>query len=263
MLRMRNIAKRYGATVALEGVDLEVDAGEVMALLGENGAGKSTLVKILSGLELPDSGTIEIAGKAQAIGSPGQARAAGISYVAQELSIVGTLSVAENVFLGDDTVGALRGPRRLAKRAKPFLARVGLDHLDPLRPADAFSVAERQLVEIARLLSRKARIAVLDEPTAALSDAEIDRVKAAVRALSEEGCAIVYVTHRLGEVFELSRRVTIIRNGRSFEPLETRALGVERLIEMMLGRRLDQMFPPRADSFGKDLLVVRDCLCPG
>jgi ABC-type sugar transport system ATPase subunit len=205
MLRMRNIAKRYGAAVALESVSLEVGAGEVMALLGENGAGKSTLVKILSGLEQPDSGTIEIDGKVQSVGSPGQARAAGISYVAQELSIVGTLSVAENVFLGDETVGRLlRNPGRLARRARPFLARIGLDHIDPSRPADAFSVAERQLIEIARLLSRKARIAILDEPTAALSEAEIDRVKTAVRALAEEGCAIIYVTHRLGEVFDLS-----------------------------------------------------------
>ncbi len=149
-----------------------------MALLGENGAGKSTLVKILSGLEQPDAGSITIGGDTVTIGSPGRARSAGISYVAQELSVIGSLSVAENVFLGDESIGVLRSPRRLARLARPFLARVGLDHVDPLRPADAFSVAERQLVEIARLLSRKARIAILDEPTAALSETEIERVKA-------------------------------------------------------------------------------------
>jgi ribose transport system ATP-binding protein len=263
MLRMRNIAKRYGATVALENVNLDVNAGEVMALLGENGAGKSTLVKILSGLEHPDSGAIEIDGGAHVIGSPGQARAAGISYVAQELSIVGSLSVAENVFLGDPTIGLIRSPSSLAKRAKPLLAKIGLDHIDPLRPAEAFSVAERQLVEIARLLSRRARIAILDEPTAALSEAEIDRVKAAVRTLAQNGCAIVYVTHRLAEVFELSQRVTIIRNGRSFDAVDTQALQIEQLIEMMLGRRLEQMFPARATGLGDLLLAVEDCLCPG
>ena len=263
MLRMQNIAKRYGATVALEDVSLGVKAGEVMALLGENGAGKSTLVKILSGLEQPDSGVIEIDGKAYNIGSPGQARAAGISYVAQELSIVGTLSVAENVFLGDPTIGLIRSPRSLEKRARPLLAKVGLDQIDPLRAAEAFSVAERQLIEIARLLSRRARIAILDEPTAALSEAEINRVKAAVRTLAQDGCAVIYVTHRLGEVFELSQRVTIIRNGRSFDAVDTQSLQVDRLIEMMLGRRLEQMFPARAGELGEVLLAVDDCLCPG
>jgi ribose transport system ATP-binding protein len=263
MLQMRNIAKSYGATVALENVNLDVKAGEVMALLGENGAGKSTLVKILAGLEQPDSGAIAIGGKPHNIGSPAQARAAGISYVAQELSIVGTLSVAENVFLGDQTVGLLRSPSSLARRAKPFLARIGLGDIDPSLPAEAFSVAERQLMEIARLLSREARIAILDEPTAALSEVEIDRVKTAVRTLAEEGCAIIYVTHRLGEVFELSHRVTIIRNGHSFAPVATSSLQVDGLIEMMLGRRLEQMFPPRAPSVGDKLLVVEDCLCQG
>ncbi|MDQ0467326.1 sugar ABC transporter ATP-binding protein [Labrys wisconsinensis] len=263
MLRMTKIAKRYGAAVALESVDLEVRRGEVMALLGENGAGKSTLVKILAGVETPDAGTIEIAGTPRAIRSPVQSQAAGIAYVAQELSIVETLSVAENVFLGDGSVGVWRSPARLARLAGPFLARVGLDHVDPLQAAGSISVAERQLVEIARLLSRKAVIAILDEPTAALSDAEIARVKAAVRALSAEGCAIVYVTHRLGEVFELAGRVTIIRNGRSFPPVATASLDVDGLIERMLGRRLDQMFPPRAEAFGETLLAVEAGLCRG
>ena len=166
MLRMKNIAKCYGAAVALESADFEVSAGEVMALLGENGAGKSTLVKILAGLEQPDQGSIEIDGQPRQFRSPGQSRAAGVAYVAQELSILGDLSIAENVFLGD-TAGVWRSVRGLADRAAPFLQRVGLDQVDALQPAGELSVAERQLVEIARLLSRNARIAILDEPTAA------------------------------------------------------------------------------------------------
>ncbi|MCB8881522.1 sugar ABC transporter ATP-binding protein [Acidisoma cellulosilytica] len=263
MLRMQNIAKRYGATLALEHVDLEVAAGEVMALLGENGAGKSTLVKILSGLEHPDAGSIEVNGAVRAIASPGQAKAMGISYVAQELSVIGCLSVAENVLLGDTTIGVFRSQSRLARLARPYLERVGLGYIDALRPAESFSVAERQLIEIARLLSRKTRIAILDEPTATLSETEIDRVKAAVRALAAEGCAVVYVTHRLGEVFELAGRATIIRNGRSFPAVATSSVTVDQLIEMMLGRRLDQMFPERRGGGGDELLVIKDCLCPG
>jgi ABC-type sugar transport system ATPase subunit len=264
MLRMTNIEKRYGPTVALDGVDFSVRRGEVMALLGENGAGKSTLVKLLAGLEAPDAGTIEVDGRPCSFRSPTQARDAGIAYVAQELSILDDLSVAENVFLGDESAGWLRQPARLARLAKPFLDRIGLDYVDPLSRAGALSVAERQLIEIARLLSRRARIAILDEPTAALADAEIARVESAVRMLSAEGCSVIYVTHRLSEVFRLSQRVTILRNGRSFPAFATGALDVDSLIEHMLGRRLDQMFPDRRfSSDGGPILIVENCGAPG
>ncbi len=195
-----------------------------MALLGENGAGKSTLVKILAGVETPDAGTIEIAGTPRAIRSPVQSQAAGIAYVAQELSIVETLSVAENVFLGDGSVGVWRSPARLARLAGPFLARVG-STMSTLcrRPARSPWRSASSSRSPGCCRARRSSPS-LDEPTAALSDAEIARVKAAVRALSAEGCAIVYVTHRLGEVFELAGRVTIIRNGRSFSPVATASL---------------------------------------
>jgi ribose transport system ATP-binding protein len=263
MLKMSGIAKRYGAAVALAEADLTVARGEVMALLGENGAGKSTLVKILAGLQTPDSGTIEIGGAVKTFRTPSQARAEGVGYVAQELSIVEPLSAAENVFLGDSSAGWFQSPRRLAKRARPYLERMGLSHIDPLTPTGALSVGERQLIEIARLLSRKASIAILDEPTAALADAEIHKVEGAVRALSGEGCAVIYVTHRLREVFRLCDRVTVLRNSRSFPAVETSAINVDQLIEMMLGRRLDQMFPPRSSSFGEEVLAIRGVLGPG
>jgi ABC-type sugar transport system ATPase subunit len=140
---------------------------------------------------------------------------------------------------------------------------MGLSHIDPLTPTGALSVGERQLIEIARLLSRKASIAILDEPTAALADAEIHKVEGAVRALSGEGCAVIYVTHRLREVFRLCDRVTVLRNSRSFPAVETSAINVDQLIEMMLGRRLDQMFPPRSSSFGEEVLAIRGVLGPG
>lgn len=250
MLRMTDIIKRYGSTLVLDEVNLEVRAGEVMALMGENGAGKSTLVKLLAGLETPQMGKIEIDGKAVNLRSPQDAQAAGIGYVAQELSVVPSLSVAENIFLGDNRLGILRSPRLLAKRAKPFLQAVGLADVNPLATIENLSVAERQLVEIARLLSRGARIAILDEPTAALSDSEIRRVKTAVRTIAGNGCAVIYVTHRMPEVFDLTDRVTVLRNGRSFPALETNDLSVDTLIEEMLGRRLDNMFPGRSKKMG-------------
>jgi ribose transport system ATP-binding protein/rhamnose transport system ATP-binding protein len=263
MLKMTQIAKRYGASLALENANLEVARGQVMALLGENGAGKSTLMKILAGLETPDSGTIEIDGKSRRLDSPGHARAAGIGYVAQELSIVEQMSVAENVFLGDSNFGWFRAPRRLAQQARPYLETMGLSHIDPLAPTGSLSVGERQLVEIARLVSRKARIAILDEPTAALADAEIHKVETAVKALAAEGCAVIYVTHRLREVFQLCDRVTVLRNARSFPAVDIGTINVNQLIEKMLGRRLDQMFPERSGSFGEELLSLQNCLSEG
>ena len=152
---------------------------------------------------------------------------------------------------------------RLANQVKPFLALVGLELIDPSVPAGSLSVAQQQLVEIARLLSRNARILILDEPTAALSDVEIEKVKAVVRKLASEGRSIIYVTHRLGEVFEIADRVTIFRNGRSFEPVEVKSLDIDELIEHMLGRRLDQMFPARGERLGQTVLSLRDIMAPG
>lgn len=263
MLNMTDIVKRYGPTLVLDEVSLAVEAGQVMALMGENGAGKSTLVKILAGIEPSDGGTITISGKPVTIRSPEQARTAGVGYVAQELSIIDSLSVAENVFLGDTSIGIMRSASRLADMARPYLARVGLDHVDPFALAEDYSVAERQLMEIARLLSRKARIAILDEPTAALSESEIVRVKAAVRAIAADGCAVIYVTHRMPEVFALTNRVTVLRNGKSFPALETATLSIDTLIEAMLGRQLGKMFPPRAANLGAESLSLKNCMASG
>ncbi len=262
ILRMRGIAKRYGAVTALQGVDFTLERGEVMALLGENGAGKSTLVKILAGLERPDSGTIEIAGEQVRLRTPHQSLHAGVAYVTQELSIISALSVAENICLGGD-FNPIWTSGHLAAQVKPYLALVGLEDIDPAMPAGSLSVAQRQLVEIARLLSRNARILILDEPTAALSDTEIEKVMTVVRTLASEGRSIIYVTHRLGEVFEIADRVTIFRNGVSFDPVEVKALDIDELIEHLLGRRLDQMFPPRGTSAGDVVLSIERIIAPG
>ncbi len=263
LLEMTSISKSYGHVKALSDVAFTLRSGEVMALLGENGAGKSTLVKVLSGLITPDEGVIKLRGQEISIRNPDEARTAGIAVVQQELSLVPTLTVAENLFIGaNDVRGAWTG-RKLSALARPLLERVGLGDMDPRRFTETLSVGERQLVEIARLLGRNAEIFILDEPTAALTDIEIERVMEVVRRLTSQGSTVIYVTHRLGEVFEIADRATIFRNGKSLEPVPVADLTIESLVERMLGRSLGEMYPPRASTFGPTRLEITDLESPG
>lgn len=256
VLRMRGIHKSYGSVRALRGVDFDLRPGEIMALLGENGAGKSTLVKVIAGLEAADSGTIEIDGAPNPLGSSRRSRSAGIAVAEQELSVIGPLTVAENIFLGGVPFRGMWTKARLANAARPHLAAVGLQHIDPGAEIADLTVAERQLIEIARLLARDARILVLDEPTAALSDADIDRVKSTVVSLAASGRSIVYVTHRLGEVFEIADRITIFRSGQSNPPRNVSDVTLDEVIEQMIGRPLEDMFPPGASTLGETVLEL-------
>jgi ABC-type sugar transport system ATPase subunit len=263
VLEMTDISKSYGHVKALSDVRFQLRSGEVMALLGENGAGKSTLVKILSGLVTPDAGSIRFKGEEIAIKSPHDARAAGIAVVQQELSLVPTLTVAENLFIGAKDVKGAWTSRKLAAMGRPLLERVGLGDMDPRRLTETLSVGEMQLVEIARLLGRNAGIFILDEPTAALSDIEIERVMGVVRRLTEQGSTVIYVTHRLGEVFEIADRATVFRNGRSLDPVAVADLTVATLVERMLGRDLGEMYPSRAASLGPVRVEITDLETPG
>jgi ribose transport system ATP-binding protein len=262
-LAARGISKRYGAVQALDGVSIELRAGEVMALLGENGAGKSTIVKVLSGLVATDAGVIEVAGRETDIGSPAASQRAGIAVVQQEYSTVGSMSVAENLLLGSAQSRIWWGRRYLREHATGLLERVGLAHIDPDTAVEELTVAEMQLLEIARVLARDASIIIFDEPTAALSDAEIERVLAVARSLRDDGAAIVWVTHRLGEVFALADRVTIFRNGRSEGTREVEGLDVDTIISLMLGRQLGHLYPPRSAVDLPGGLVVDGLLVPG
>lgn len=262
-LKAAGITKSYGAVSALADVNFELKPGEVMALLGENGAGKSTIVKVISGLIIPDSGDITIDGQSVHLSSVRASQEAGIAVVQQEFSTVGTMSVAENLVLGQSGAPLWWNPNKLIDSAKQILARVGLEDIDPRRSVDTLSVAEMQLLEIARVLAKDAKIIIFDEPTAALSDAEIVRVLDAVKRLASEGRSVIYVTHRLGEVFEIADRVTIFRNGRSEAPLNVSDLTVDRVVELMIGRELGHLYPERSQNFGPAVLETRGLKVPG
>lgn len=253
------IKRDFGAVQALKGVDFGIDAGETVGLVGENGAGKSTLVKVISGFDSGYEGTVRISGERISLGSPDRARAHGIAIAQQERSLVPAMTVAENIFLVGADVPRWATPRKLAGLAEPFLDEVGLSDLDPLLPLDRLSVGEQHLVEVARLVAREPQLLILDEPTAALGETDSQRIISMVRRLAGRGKSVIYVSHRLDEIFDVTDRVVILRDGRSVAESKTSDLDVDGLVNHMLGRKLDAMYPPRAEKAEHEtLLAVRD-----
>lgn len=229
-LEVRGVSKSYGAVQALAEVSFDLEPGEVHALLGHNGAGKSTMVKVLSGQIQPDGGTVRIDGEVVDPRNPRHAQALGVALVDQELSLVPTLSVGENMTLGAARSGAVGAPAQ-----RRVLDSLGLQHVALSTSVSKLSLGEQQLVEIARALSRDAKILILDEPTATLSDHEIDMVFAAVRQMAADGRSIIYVSHRLGEILALCQRATVFRDGRCIGTESVAQMTRESLVEMMLG----------------------------
>lgn len=238
-LRAEGISKSYGHVRALDGVTIELAGGEIHGLCGHNGAGKSTLVKVVTGLVQPDAGFISIDGETVEFRDSREAQGAGVALVDQELSLAPDLSVEENIFLGSiDSLGRRPSAARRA-RAGELLGQVGLSEIDPRTLVEGLALGERQLVEIARALGRNSSILLLDEPTATLSDAEIERVFEVSRRLAASGTSIVYISHRLGEVLEICDRVTVIRDGKLVDTKETSEIsGREELIRMMIDTEL-------------------------
>ncbi|BAS27774.1 D-ribose transporter ATP binding protein [Limnochorda pilosa] len=260
---MRGMGKVFPGVVALDGVDLDLYPGEVHALVGENGAGKSTLMKVLSGIYRPDAGQVLWDGAPVVAHSPGEARRLGLSIVHQEFNLVGPLSVAENLFLTDlPSSGGLLRVGEMRKRARDLLARLDLA-LDVTRPVESLSVAEMQLVEIARALASDCRVLILDEPTAALTRAEVERLFDVLRGLRSRGVALVYISHKLEEVFALADRVTVLRDGRQVGSGPAASWTREEVIARMVGRELSGYFPARQRQPGPPLLEVRDLSVPG
>ncbi len=259
VLEMRGIEKVFPGAHALRAVDLMVRPGEVLGLVGENGAGKSTLIKILSGAYQRDAGTVTLGGEPVEAATPNAMLERGVAVIYQEPSLAPHLSVAENVFMGrlpTNRIGVVDWAR-LRQDTAVVAQRLGLD-LNPRTRVGALSVARRQMVEIAKALSRDARVIVLDEPSAVLGDAELRGLFGVIRRLAERGVAFIYISHRLNEVFEITDRVTIMKDGRVVADTPTRDLTHERLVRLMVGRDIGDIYPPRSSTPpGREALVVR------
>jgi ABC-type sugar transport system ATPase subunit len=260
---VRHLSKSFGPIAALKDVSLDIGAGEIRGICGENGAGKSTLVKILTGVYRPDEGTVLIGGAEASVATPRQAQELGIAIVAQELSLCPDLSVEDNIWLGSLRVPFLHKRPELRRRAAETLALLGAGHLKLDAPVATLSMGERQLVEIARLLTRDARVLILDEPTATLTDVEIERIFAALLAVKREGRSVLYITHRLAEVYAICDRVSVLRNGELVATTLLDGLDRSALIELMLGRPSGEMYPEEARVRGVPALVVERLSLPG
>ncbi len=258
-LAMRGIAKRFGATVALDGVDLEVAAGEVLALVGENGAGKSTLMKILAGVHRPDAGLMELEGRPFAPAHPLEARRAGVAMIYQELSLAPHLTVEENIVLGVEPhrLGWL-DRRRMRARAVEALNRLGHPEISPDQPVGALSPAAQQLAEIARALASGCRVLVLDEPTSSLAARDTDRLFALLRQLRARGLAIVYISHFLEEVQRVADRIVILRDGRTVGSGPAAGLTPEQIVALMVGREVRDLYPRSPRRRGEPVLEIRE-----
>jgi ribose transport system ATP-binding protein len=263
LLAASGLRKSYGANTVLEGVDFTLRPGEVHALVGENGAGKSTLARILAGLARPDAGAMTFEGKPFAPRSRHEAERLGVRMVMQELNVIGTLTVAENVFI--DQMPHRFGwidVCRMNEEARALLAQLGLGDLDPSRPVGTLGIGHQQMVEIAAGLSRRGRVWILDEPTAALTDPEAEKLFAQVKLLQQEGVGILYISHRLEEIRRLSDRITVLRDGRRVATHRTSEVTLDQMIREMVGRELGESLSRGAAAPGAPALRVEG-LCRG
>jgi ribose transport system ATP-binding protein len=265
---MQGITKRFPGVVALSGVSLSLHSGEVLALMGENGAGKSTLMKILGGAYLPDEGEIRLDGKPVVLSGVREAKRLGIALIHQELMLAPNLDIAANIFLGNEKAPlGMVGPiprRRLHAEAQRLIERVGLS-ARPTTPVSSLTTGQMQMVEIAKALSLNARIIVMDEPTSSLTTVESEHLFGIIRKLRSEGIGLVYISHRMDEVLELSDRITVLRDGRYVGDLLRSEATHDRIVQMMVGRELSgQYFPPRTPHTAVEtVLDVNNVIVPG
>jgi len=245
VLQLEGISKRFPGVQALDDVSFDLRHGEVHALVGENGAGKSTLIKVLAGAHRPDAGRIVIEGQPVVIDNPAQALALGVSVIYQEFNLVPYLTVAQNIFLGREPrhprIPGLIDHARMNAESQRLLDSLGVD-INPRAVVQYLGVAQQQMVEVAKALSLNARIVVMDEPTAALTTREIEQLFAAIRRITAHGVGVIYISHRLEEVFEVGQRITVLRDGKRIDTLGIRDVTMDRLIQAMVGRTIDRLF---------------------
>ena len=259
LLEVRHVTKLYPGVVALDDVSFDVEEGEILALIGENGAGKSTVIKAISGTIQPEKGTIVIGGKEYSKLTPSLAKENGIGVVYQEFNLVPSLSVMENIFLGD-RVGRRRGLpdfREMKRRSEDILRDLGVQ-IDPMTQVQMLSTAQMQIVEIAKALVKNCRLIIMDEPTASIPMAEVSNMFRIVRRLKEKGVSVIYISHRLEELFELCDRVTVLRDGRYVVTRNVADITKKDLIRYMIGRELTEKFPERRVQIGEPVLEVKD-----
>jgi len=262
---MENITKTFPGVIALEDVSIELYKGEVLGILGENGAGKSTLIKILAGNYIKDSGSIYVDGQKFEIKSPSEAMASGIRVIYQELNTLNNLTVAENIFIGEQLV---KGPfkiidwKAMSKKAEEILDSLNVV-LDPNSVIGDLSISEKQIVEIAKAISKDAKILVMDEPTAALSEEETQSLFKIIANLKSRGVSIIYISHRLKEIFQITDRVVVLRDGKKVEAKKTIETNANELVALMVGRDIKEMYPKREVPIGNTVMEVKNLTAGG
>lgn len=263
ILRMMNITKVFPGVKALDKVKIDLKSGEVHALMGENGAGKSTLMKIIAGAQLPDEGEYFLSGESISLHSPKEAQLKGISIIYQELNLIPHLSIAENIFLGREPKkkGGFIDWKRMYDNTSQLLTELGLQ-LNPREKVINISIGNRQMVEIAKALSFHAKVIIMDEPTSALENNEIEYLFHIIESLKKKGVGVFYITHKMEEVFRISDRITVFRDGKYIDTVNVLDTSIEEIIKMMVGRELTALFPERKVSHGEVIIEVQDMSVP-
>jgi ribose transport system ATP-binding protein len=255
-VEMCHICKSFEGVKALQGVELQVRPGEIHALVGENGAGKSTLIRVLSGVHTPDSGEVKLNGKTVHFSDPKDGILAGISVIYQEFALVQHLSVAENILMDDFREKRFVNWKALRQKAQRFLEDIGFGNINVNAKVRDLPVAYQQVVEICKALTRNASVLVLDEPTAVMTSKEVEQLFKLLGSLRERGVSIIYVSHRLEEIFRICDRITVLKDGQYVTTVDTASIDKNQLVSLMIGRDLSSFFPPRESSFGDVVLTA-------
>jgi ABC-type sugar transport system ATPase subunit len=262
LMEVQHISKRFPGVVALDDVSLEFSPGEIHAVVGENGAGKSTLMKIISGAYVPDSGTIYLSGEKVSFSHPQEAQLKGISIIYQEFNLLPERTVAHNIFLGrEPSKSGILDIRQMNKQAREVLKEIGVEKMiSPTALASSLSVAEQQLVEIAKAISFKAKVLIMDEPTAALTFTEVGLLVDLIHRLKDRGMAIIFISHRLIEVFNIAEKITVLKDGKFIKTVNRKDVTPADVVYLMVGRALDHYFPPlgKTEDFGDVVLKIKN-----